>query len=40
MLLSIPETKVEGEWIKTEIIKYQNLHSLGFSVHAFKGKVR
>ena len=32
---SIPETKIEGEWLKRETIKsIETLHSLGFSVRA------
>lgn len=35
VIKSIPETKIEGEWLKTEIIKsIETLHSLGFSVRA------
>ena len=34
VIKSIPETKIEGEWLKKEIIKsIKTLHSLGFSVH-------
>ena len=32
VIKSIPETKIEGEWLKTEII--ETLHSLGFSARA------
>ena len=35
VIKSIPETKIEGEWLKTEIIEsIETLHSLGFSVRA------
>ena len=35
VIKSNPETKIDGEWLKTEIIKsIETLHSLGFSVRA------